>query len=134
MTENISIEFPKDLFDQYFAHAKEHGCTDGDSILAFVLEDAKRYRKAQELIDKERFLSSAGYRYCGKHALYLNQWTRKAISIEFIEQRSLIDDIMQFLKAPVDQNRNWLFCFIGGDLSDSIKRELSLSLDQLFLK
>lgn len=132
MTENISIEVPKDLFDQYFAHAQEYGCTEGDGILAFVLEDAKRYRKAEELTLKERFLSWAGYRYCYPHALYVNQRTRKAVNIEFIEQRSLMDDIIQFVKSPADQNLNWLFCFVGGDPSDSVKRELSLSLDLLY--
>lgn len=75
------------------------------------------------LATKEQILKNAGYVYNFDRELYLNQKTKKAFSIEFIE-----DNAAEEIEARIRQNISgadeWTF-FFNRPPSPAVKRELA---------
>lgn len=131
MTDHISIEIHKDLAGQYSAYAKSRGRKEGESIFALVLADAKRYSSTNQSVEahkKESLLKNSGYRYSIQHALYFNQESKIAISIEFVEQRSFACIRDAITLCP---RHGWRFFFIGGEPSGDISEWLIRSLENI---
>lgn len=76
-----------------------------------------------ELADKERILEEAGYKYHFERALYLNRKTKKAFSIEFVEDMPLQE--LQQKIAEDAAGPGWHFFFTGGPPSEYIQQKLS---------
>ncbi len=74
-----------------------------------------------ELTDKERLLEHAGYRYHFDRMIYFNRNSRRAFSLEFVEDHSL-QEIQDFLcqAAPV---QGWILHFNDAP-SERVQREL----------
>lgn len=130
MTGHISVDISKDLAAQYAAYAKSRGRKEGESVFALVLADAKLYSSANpsahDANKKESLLKNSGYRYSIQHALYFNQESKIAISIEFVERKSFacIEDAI-----GKHQCQDWRFFFAGSAPSGDIREELIRSLE-----
>lgn len=70
---------------------------------------------------KARILDDAGYFYNFDRELYVNRKTRKAFSIDFIEDHDEAE-IEQRIRRAKDK-RKWQFYF-NSDPSEAVKREL----------
>ena len=79
-----------------------------------------------ELTEKETLLESAGYRYHFDRMIYFNRSSRRALSLEFVEDHPL-DEIKGVLKQKPDTN-GWTFYF-NSPPSERVQRELSEVLD-----
>jgi len=79
-----------------------------------------------ELTAKEDLLENAGYKYHFDRMIYFNRETRRAFSLEFVEDHSR-EEIQRLLDEPVLQE-GWDFHF-NERASDSIKRQLAAALD-----
>jgi hypothetical protein len=70
---------------------------------------------------KDQLLEEAGYRYYFERALYVNRRTKKAFSIEFVE-----DHTDEQIRARIEENGSggeWKFYF-NGVPSDFVRHEL----------
>ena len=78
-----------------------------------------------ELTEKEALLEASGYRYHFDRMIYFNRATRRALSLEFVEDHSLdeIQDLVNELPAP----NGWTFYF-NQPASDRVQRELAEAL------
>ena len=78
-----------------------------------------------ELTEKEALLEASDYRYHFDRMIYFNRATRRALSLEFVEDHSLeeIHDLINQLPAA----NGWAFYF-NDPLSDRIKRDLAAAL------
>jgi ABC-type transporter lipoprotein component MlaA len=73
------------------------------------------------LLTKNKMLEDAGYAYSFGRQMYINRRTKKAFSIEFVEDNSE-DKIRERINAD-KQDGAWEFNF-NTEPSDSVKREL----------
>lgn len=73
------------------------------------------------LATKARILDEAGYAYNFDRELYVNRRTRKAFSIDFIEDHDEAE-IEERIRRATDR-RKWQFYF-NSDPSETVKREL----------
>ena len=74
-----------------------------------------------ELTDKERLLEHAGYRYHFDRMIYFNRNTRRAFSIEFVEDNSL--QVIQALLGQPAPAQGWVIHFNDAP-SERVRREL----------
>ena len=79
----------------------------------------------KDLARKERVLRDAGYKYYFDRALYLNRKTKKAFSIEFVEDKPA-DELEQKI-AEDTTGPGWHF-FFTQEPSDAVQQELSRAL------
>jgi len=79
-----------------------------------------------DLTEKEALLESAGYRYHFDRMIYFNRATRRAFSIEFVEDHSH-QEIQQLMNDGPNLN-GWIFHFNQDLSSDRVKRELAITL------
>ena len=75
-----------------------------------------------ELTKKEALLEGSGYRYHFDRMVYYNRDTRRALSLEFVEDHS-VNEIHGIVRENPTQN-GWTFYF-NESPSDGVKRELS---------
>jgi hypothetical protein len=75
-----------------------------------------------ELTEKEALLETSGYRYHFDRMIYFNRATRRALSLEFVEDNPL-EEIRNLVNQPPDAN-GWIFYF-NEQPSDRTKRELA---------
>ena len=81
--------------------------------------------EVKESAVKNRILERAGYRYNFDRAIYLNRRTKKAFSVEFVEDHSPVE-----LQKCIDEESSgteWRF-FFNSPPSDAVKRELATAL------
>ncbi len=78
-----------------------------------------------ELTEKEALLEASGYRYHFDRMIYFNRFTRRALSLEFVEDRSL-EQIRDLINQPPGPH-GWTFHF-NDQPSDRVKRELAQAL------
>jgi hypothetical protein len=76
-----------------------------------------------ELATKKHILENAGYRYSFDRELYVNRDTKKAFSVEFVEDHSE-REIVQHIHEDAPGRREWHF-FFNEPPSDAVKRELN---------
>jgi hypothetical protein len=74
-----------------------------------------------ELTDKERFLEHADYRYHFDRMIYFNRNTRRAFSLEFVEDNSL--QVIQDLLGQPTPAQGWILHFNDAP-SERVQREL----------
>ncbi len=73
------------------------------------------------LLTKNKMLEDAGYGYSFERQMYINRRTKKAFSIEFVEDQSE-DKIRERIDAA-KEGETWQFNF-NAEPSDSVKRQL----------
>ena len=78
-----------------------------------------------ELTEKEALLEASGYRYHFDRMIYFNPATRRALSLEFVEDHS-IEEIRDLLNQQPAAS-GWTFYF-NEPPSDRLRRELSEAL------
>ncbi len=74
-----------------------------------------------ELTEKEALLENAGYRYHFDRMIYFNRGSRKAFSLEFVEDHSR-QEIQHLVDEP-PPDHGWAFYF-NEPPSNGIKRQL----------
>jgi hypothetical protein len=79
-----------------------------------------------ELTDKADLLKRSGYRYHFERMIYRNRETKRAFSIEFVEDHSL-QEIQNLLEAPA--TNDWVFHF-NQPPPEEIKKELAEALEK----
>ena len=77
------------------------------------------------LTTKVRILEEAGFKYNFLRMLYFNQSTKKAFSVEFVEDHSE-DEIKNCLAQNTDP-AHWTL-YNNGPVSETVKRELEKEL------
>ncbi|HEX4227696.1 MAG TPA: hypothetical protein VHZ07_03430 [Bryobacteraceae bacterium] len=75
------------------------------------------------LATKEQILKNAGYVYSFDRELYLNRKSKKAFSIEFIEDHSA-EEIEGHIRQNIPETDEWTF-FFNKPPSTVVKRELA---------
>lgn len=80
-----------------------------------------------ELTEKEVLLENAGYKYHFDRMIYFNRGTRKAFSLEFVEDNPR-QEIQRLVDEPPSQE-GWVFYF-NEPASENIKRQLAAALDR----
>jgi hypothetical protein len=79
-----------------------------------------------DLTEKEELLESSGYRYHFDRMMYFNRATRRAFSLEFVEDHSQ-QEIQRLLETP--PAGDWIFYF-NTSPSDRVRRELAEALEK----
>ena len=77
-----------------------------------------------DLTEKEEVLESSGYQYHFDRMIYFNRATRRAFSLEYVEDHSQ-EEILKVLHAPPTED--WVFYF-NVPPSDRVKRDLAEAL------
>jgi hypothetical protein len=80
-----------------------------------------------ELTEKEAMLENAGYLYHFDRMIYFNRDSRKAFSLEFVEDHSH-EEIHHLVEGP-PPDHGWFFYF-NEPPSDNIKRQLASALER----
>jgi hypothetical protein len=78
-----------------------------------------------KLTEKEALLEASGYRYHFDRMIYFNRATRRALSLEFVEDHSL-DEIRELVDRVPGPN-GWTFYF-NQPPSDRVQHELADAL------
>lgn len=79
-----------------------------------------------ELAEKEQLLKTAGYFYLPEREVYINRKTRKAFSVDYLEDHDA-EEIARKIHRT-ERSGKWTFVF-NQRPSESVKRELSKLLD-----
>jgi hypothetical protein len=77
-----------------------------------------------DLIEKEELLENSGYQYHFERMIYFNRATRRAFSLEFVEDHSQ-QEIAELLHTSPTED--WVF-FFNIPPSDRVKRDLAEAL------
>ncbi len=82
--------------------------------------------RMNDLLDKEHLLEGSGYRYHFARMIYRNRTTKRAFSIEFVEDHS-VQELRKLVAAP--PTGDWVFHF-NQPPPDSIKGDLIEDLEK----
>jgi hypothetical protein len=86
-----------------------------------AVANSRSRTRMTDLTDKEMLLEGCGYRYHFDRMIYFNRDSRRAFSLEFVEEHSQLE-IQTLLDVPATDS--WVFHF-NQPLSDRIKQELA---------
>lgn len=82
--------------------------------------------RMNELLEKEHLLEGSGYRYHFARMIYRNRTTKRAFSIEFVEDHS-VEELRRLVEAPAIGE--WVFHF-NRPPHESIKEDLIADLEK----